>query len=284
MALILPPFRFAHSVDSLEGNTPQASAITGTTVTAAGSANADGTAVSVLSSLAFDVHYLVVGVGTAIGGSTLDTASLLDVLVDPAGGTSWASLIDDLVVGFSPATGAGTVGLSHYYHFPLYIPAGSSLGAQVRSADISHPYRVVFWAYGAPSRPDMWWCGQKVESLGINAASSKGTDITPGSTTATFSWTNVGATTAGRYGAIQFGQNGSDNTSAAIGYHAQIGIGSAKVPGTPTWYWSNGTTEVSARSGSGPVWCDIPEGTQLQVGACASGAAEVHDVALYGVY
>lgn len=284
MSLILPPFRFAHSVDSLEGNTPNGNNVTGTIVTAGGSANTDGTAVSVLSSLAFDVHYLVIGVGSALSGSAADTAALLDVLVDPAGGTSWGSLIDDLVVGFSAVTGAGTGGLAHYYHFPLYIPATSSLGAQVRSATLSHPFRVVFWAYGTPSRPDMWWCGQKVESLGISAASSKGTDITPGSTTATFTWTNVGATTSGRYGAIQFGENGSDSSATAISYHAQIGIGSAKVPGTPTWYWSNGTTEMSARSGFGPVWCDIPQGTQLQVGACASGVAEVHDVALYGVH
>jgi hypothetical protein len=131
----------------------------------------------------------------------------------------------------------------------------------------------------------MWWCGSKVESLGINAGSSKGTDITPGSSTGTLTFTDVGSTTSGRYGAIQFGQNGSDSSASAIGYYAQIGIGGARVPGTPTFYWANSTAETSGRTGFGqPIWCDIPEGTQLQVGACASGTAEVHDVALYGVF
>lgn len=57
MSLTLP---FANQVDNLTGTPPT------TTVGAnftAGANNADGTSVSVLSALAFDVHYLVVGIG-----------------------------------------------------------------------------------------------------------------------------------------------------------------------------------------------------------------------------
>jgi hypothetical protein len=281
--LILPPFAFANCTDNFSGSTPTNSN-SGTAVTAAAGANADGTAASLIAAVPHDIHYLVVGIGCVTAQSTTDTAALIDILVDPAGGTTWEACIDDLVCGFQAAM-AATLGYNHFYHFPIWIPSGTSLGAQVRCATGSVSFRVGVWAYGNPSRPDLWWCGSKVESLGITAASSKGTDITPGSSTATFSWTNVGATTSGRYGAIQFAQNGSDNNSTAIGYHAQIGVGSARVPGTPTFVWYNGTTEASVRHGHrGPIWCDIPEGTQLQVGACASGTAEVHDVALYGVY
>jgi hypothetical protein len=285
MSLILPPFAFAHCTDNYAGGTPPVGASPGTAVTAGGSANADGTQVSLIAALAHDVHYLVVGVGGASSPSAIDTAALLDILVDPAGGTTWASFIDDLVCGVNAALTAGTVGMPTYYHFPIWLPAGASLGAQVRCATLSHPFRVAIWAYGNPSRPESWWCGQRVESLGIDAANSKGTDITPGSTTATFTFTNVGSTTAARYGAIQFGMNGSDSVAAALGYYAQIGIGGARVPGTPTFYWANSTGEAASRSGhNGPIPCDIPAGTQLQVGACSSGSAEVHDVALYGVY
>jgi hypothetical protein len=283
MSLILPPFAFAHCTDNLSGLTPEVGIALGTSVTAAAGANADGTAVSVIAALTHDVHYLTIGIGSAVSTTSVDTAALMDILVDPAGGTTWAAFIDDLVCGFCPAMSSGSIGLSQYYHFPVWIKSGSSIGAQVRSATASHGLQVVIWAYGEPSRPDAWWCGHQVESLGINAASSKGTDITPGSSTATFSWTNVGSATSGRYGAIQFGQNGSDGISAAQSYHTQIGIGSARVPGTPTFNWGGNTTESSSRSGHGLVWCDIPEGTQMQVGACCSGAAEVYDVALYGV-
>jgi hypothetical protein len=283
MSLILPPFYFADCTDNFSGTTP-AAASPGATVTASASTNTDGTAASVIAAVGHDIHFLVVGIGNTSTTATVDSAALLDILVDPAGGTSWSSLIDDLVCGFSPILAAG-IGYSAYYMFPLFIKSGASIGAQVRCATGSQSFRVGCWVYGNPSRPEMWWCGSKVESLGINAASSKGTDITPGSTTATFTWTNVGSTTTGRYGAIQFGHNGSDNNATTIGYHAQIGIGSARVPGTPTFIWQNSTSENTARSGfCMPIWCDIPEGTQLQVGACASGTAEVHDVALYGVY
>lgn len=284
MALILPPFAFSNCTDNIAGATPVASQ-PGTAVTAAGSANTDGTQVSLLAAVAHDVHYIVIAVGNTSGTSAVDTAALLDILIDPAGGTTWAAFIDDLVIGFSGVLTGGTVGLTQHYHFPIYVPSGASLGAQVRSATASAAFRVGIWAYGNPSRPESWWCGQKVESVGIDAANSKGTDITPGSTTGTFTFTNVGSVTSARYGAIQFGQNGSDSVAAALAYHAQIGVGGARVPGTPTFAWTNSTGEVSARAGHyGPIWCDIPEGTQLQVGACSSGAAEVHDVALYGIY
>lgn len=285
MSLILPPFYFADCTDNFSGTTP-AGTNPGTTITASATPNTDGTAVSLIAAVAHDVHFLVVGIGGRSTTSTVDSASLLDILVDPAGGTSWSSMIDDLVAGFQPQLTSGSVGYMTYYMFPLFIKSGSSIGAQVRSATASQAVGLGVWVYGNPSRPDMWWCGSKVESLGITAASSKGTDITPGSTTATFTWTNVGATTSGRYGSIQFGQNGSDSSSTSnIGYHAQIGIGSARVPGTPTFVWQTSASENASREGfNQPIWCDIPEGTQLQVGACASGTAEVHDVALYGCY
>jgi len=285
MSLILPPFAFADCTDNLSGSTPPAGNAIGTSFTSGGSQHTDGTAVSVISALTHDVHYLVVSFGGVSGTATADTACLADILIDPAGGTSWTALINDLVIGFMPVLTGGQVGHQIYYYFPLWIPAGASLGVQSRCNVVSWQSRVCMWAYGNPSRPDMWWCGQGVESLGINAASSKGTDITPGSTTATFSWTNVGSPTSYRYGAIQFGQNGSDATATAIGYFAQIGVGGARLPGSPTFYWANDTSERSARTGCcNPIWCDIPAGTQMQVGACASGSAEVHDVALYGVY
>jgi hypothetical protein len=279
MSLILPPWYFANEVDNNTG-TPNASS-PGTSVTP-GTSNADGTAVSVLSGLSFDAHYLVVG----LSGFLVSTAAfycLLDVLADPAGGTSWGSFIDDLVCGMTVAQ-AATVGTELWYYFPVFIKSGTSLGVQARTShSAAGAGKVIMYAYGNPSRPEMWWCGQKVETLGVTAASSVGTNVTPGNSGAFGSWTTIGTSTQ-RYGAIQHAHNGTDSSSAALGYYWQIGAGSQQLPGSPTLYTCMGTGESGARSGHQLIHCDIPASTTLQLRATCSGTAEVHNCAIYGVY
>ncbi len=282
MGLILPPFGFAHTTSSLSGTPP--AALIGTNFTV-GANNADGTPVEVIADLTHDVHYLVLGIG-GVNVSAGNGQGLLDVLVDRAGGTSWSSWIDDLVCGHTGTPTAGAIGLTCWYHFPVWLPAGASLAVQCRTRHTANitTGRVVAHAYGNPSRPDMWWCGQGVESLGINAATSQGTDVTPGNTGAWGSWAAIGTSSA-RYGAVQFGLNGSSSAATAIGYYWQLGIGSAQLPGSPTGYSSATTTEVSARAGfNQPIWCDVPSGTEWQVRGTASGTAQVHNLAVYGVY
>jgi hypothetical protein len=275
-----PAFQF--EVDNLTG-TPPAPGSLGTNFTF-GASNADGTAVSVLSALAVECQYLVLGI-TGTGTSAEDNSALLDVLIDRAGGTSWSSFIDDLVCGFPHPASA----ISHapaWYHFPIRIPAGASIGVQARKngATAITTGRVVMWAYGRPKRPDMWWCGQGVESLGINASTSKGTSHTPGSSGAFSSYATIGTSTR-RYGALQLGINGSDSAMLARGYFWQLGVGSARLEGTPTIAYVGQTSEQCRRSGqTSPLWVDIAESTALQVRATCSGAAEAYDVAIYGVY
>lgn len=258
--------------------------LTGTNFTT-GVSNGDDATVTILSALAKDLCYVVVGfAGTS--ASTEDQNTLADIVIDRAGGTSWSSLIDDLVTGFCPTPTAGAIGMTSWYHFPLWIPAGASLGVRARhpSANTNTNSRCVIYGYGQPKRPDMWWCGQGVESVGINAASSKGTNHTPGNSSAFSAYATIG-TTARRFGAMQFGVNGSDSGMLARGYNWQLGIGGVQIPGTPTFYHSNNTTEQMQRVGfNHPLFVDIPAGTTIQCRATASGTAEVHNVAVYGCY
>ncbi len=283
MALILPgSCAFTFCVDNITAS--PTTFLTGTNFTT-GASNADDATVTVLSALAKDVCYLVVG----IAGTTAlaeDQNTLLDVLIDPAGGTAWASLIDDLVCGFCATPTLGALGMTAWYHFPIWIPSGASVGVRARhpSANTNTNSRVVVYAYGKPTRPDMWWCGQRVESLGINAGSSKGTNHTPGNSSAYSAYATIGTSTR-RYGAIQFGVNGSDGVMLGVGYNWQLGIGSAQMPGTPTFYLSANTNEQIARTGfNQPIWCDTPVSTTFQCRATCSGTAEIYNVALYGVY
>lgn len=283
MSLVVPSFYFANQVDNLTG-TP-AAALPGTNFTANAN-NADGTSVSILSALSFDVHYLIVTIG-GISANGANGQCLLDVLTDPAGGTSWGSFIDDLVCGFTPVPSAGITPIALRYYFPVFIKSGTSVGIRARTLHTSNitSGRCVMHAYGNPSNSDMWWCGSIIESLGINAASSSGTNVTPGNSGAFGSWTSVGTTTSAHYGAIQFGLNGTDGTAASLSYHWQFGYGSTQLPGSPTFYSSTTTNETTTRIGwNSPIWCSIPSGTQMQARATCSGTAETTNVAIYGVY
>lgn len=281
MGLLRPPWYFNDCTDNFTG-TP-VSSLCGTAV-APGVSNADGTAVSLLSALAHDVHLLVI----AFGGYALannNANALFDVLVDPAGGTSWTAFINDLLCGFTPVPATTNAGIQQYYYFPVYIKAGTSVGGRARTAPVGGPTnpRVAIWAFGNPSRPAMWWCGSAVESLGINAASSAGTTISPGGTGAAGTWTTIGTSTA-PYGAVQFGIQGPDGTATAKGGHWELGVGSTVVP-AHAHHTSCDTSENLTRTGTvGPIWCDRPSGTVWQMRGTLSGATENYNGAVYGVY
>lgn len=272
---------FVYQTDNLTG-TPSAS-VPGTNFTA-GANNADGTVVAVLgTAVANDIHLIQIGIG-GISISTGDSNALLDLLYDPAGGTAWQVLIADLVCGFTPIPVAAGSAISLWYTFPLYVKSGATFAVQARTAhtaDITTG-RVILSVSGLGRRQENWWCGTGVESIGINASSSKGTTITPGN--ASYSaFASVGSTTANRIRFLQFAVNGSDATAANFGYFFQCGRGGVKLP-FPTIYRSMTTTEVGQNTMVYPCWVDIPIGTQLQARAISNGAGEDFNVALYGVY
>jgi hypothetical protein len=230
------------------------------------------------------VHYIAVGFsGYTVSGSA--EYCLADILVDPAGGTAWRSFINDLLCGYSNTKANQQ---SCWYHFPIFIKSGNSIGCRVRTSHTvaaANP-RVVIYVMGNPSRPGQWWCGGTVETLGVTAATSTGTSVTPGNTGALGNWANIGAVTSGRYGAIQIGWNGTDATAAALLYHFEIGYNKMRLAGSPTTRLDVTTGELLTSLPNGPIWCDIPQGTQMQIRGTASGTAEVWagGLALYGVY
>lgn len=283
MGLLLPLFRFANEVDTMTGTPPASDP--GVTFTT-GAANVDGTAVTLLSALAFDCHYLVVGFsGTHV--STTDHNALADILADPGGGTSWTSIIDDLSMGMLARQGAEACAMSCWYHFPLFIAAGNSIGLRARSTVGGLTTgRCVVYAYGNPSKPELWWCGSKVETLGSVPSTSKGTAVTPGASGTFGSWTTIG-TSGARYGAYQIGISGNvDATPVAGTCYWQIGISSAQIPGTQTiWRTFGAGSGGHIAQPGGPSWCDIPTGTVLQLrNTFDTTGPEAINATIHGVY
>lgn len=117
---------------------------------------------------------------------------LLDIGIDPAGGTSYTPIISNLSVGNAPSL--AQAGAREFF-FPLRIPAGASVAARIRgSAATAGTVRVAVRFYGRPMAPEVLPVGLFTETFGADTANSRGTAITPGNA-ADGSWVSLGTTT-----------------------------------------------------------------------------------------
>ena len=283
MGLIRPPCYFTRVSSSLSG-TPSAT-IAGQALTANAN-DVDSAVTTVLSALAHDVHYLVL----QVGGFSVAGAGMvaMDVLIDTAGGTPGTLLIADLAVGYSPPQTAGSVTTSRSYHFPLYIPAGATVGVRQRTRHTANitTGRIIMHGYGDPSQPQAWWCGRGVETLGITGttgANSYGTSFTTPSGS-WGSWTTIGTSTRD-YGAVQFGCNGApDATSETLLY--EYGYGSNRLPCSPGVWADVDSSDRFADIGRNmrPIFCSVASGTVWQGRGYANGLNTDLHHAIYGVF
>jgi hypothetical protein len=254
----------------------------GDTVTA-GASNADGTAVTLLTALTHDIEYIRV-VARGFTTAAADTSTLADILFDPAGGTSWEVLIPQLLVGASLAS-TTQVPIPVYFDFPIWVPAGSSIGAQARNARPSTTAGgIMVHAYGGNKNPGSWWCGKHVTPIGINAAASKGQNHTPGNSNAYSAWADLGAALPADCGALQFAVEGTntDTTQNTATYRFEFGVASQKIG--PALHRTTNTTESGWSSSPGPIFKHLKAGTQLQVRGTCAATAETLDVAAYAVH
>ena len=163
----------------------------GTSV-APGASNAEGAWTQLFSgaTVANDVYgfYLNINGGASSASSK---PHLLDIGIDPAGGTSYTSIMNNLVCGDAPApTSQG----NRAHFFPLFIKAGSSIAARVQgTAATAGTIRIAMRLYGRLSRPEGYRVGTFTETIGAITASN-GVSFTPGSTGVWGSWTSVGTT------------------------------------------------------------------------------------------
>lgn len=116
---------------------------------------------------------------------------LLDVGVDPAGGTSYTAVISNIVCGSAgPITAAG----GHQFLFPLFIKAGSSVAVRIQgSHGTATASRVAARFFGQPSGQERMPVGGVAETIGA-ITGSLGVSFTPGNA-ADGSWVLLGATT-----------------------------------------------------------------------------------------
>lgn len=187
--------------------------------------NAFGSWVQLMNSAAVarDVFAILINVNSIAVSATAKDA-LVDIGVDPAGGTSYSTVIPELLASCASPYNVGAGGI--WYLFPLWIRAGSSIAARasVNNATVGTA-RVNCRVFGSPRDQRLIKVGTRVEAIGTNTAASAGTSITSG-TTSDGSWTSLGSTSRDAWW-WQLGMGVNDTTMTARAYHADVAVGNA---------------------------------------------------------
>jgi len=153
-----------------------------------GASNAEGSWTQIASALSADV----IGIALLIrGGSTSGQIKdqLLDVGVDPAGGTSYSAIVSNFAMGQSTVGQQAPIAA----YFPLFIPSGSTVAVRIQGSNsIAGTVAVSSKFYGQSSRPENLPVGTFSETIGTITGSA-GVGFTPGN--GSFgSWTSLGTT------------------------------------------------------------------------------------------
>lgn len=249
--------------------------------------NTMGTAVQVLSSanVAKDCFGITVNFNSN-GVSTAARDTICDIVVDPAGGTSWSVLLPQLLA--SSASGAfGAFGSGINYFFPIFIKAGSSVGcrASVNNATVG-TLRCALRVVGAPRDAREVTVGTRCVAVGVTAGTSTGTAVTPG-TTSEGSWTSLGTLAAGDQPWYwQYGMGVNNGTITAVAYSGDLGIGDAsnKAIVGEDRVWCGTTAEVFYDNGVQEAFYQAKGGDIVYGRLQASGTAITGlSMAAYGV-
>ncbi len=172
------------------------------------------------ATVANDVYGFYLYIGSAVI-SAATRPMVIDVGIDPAGGTSYTAIVSDFIVG--NCSGTTSQGVREYF-FPLFIKAGSSVAirAQCGSA-ATNAIRVAMRLYGQLSRPEAFRVGTFAETVGT-VTNTLGSSFTPGSSGAWGSWASVGTTAKDLFW-FQLGYQINNATIAAEVTDIELAVG-----------------------------------------------------------
>lgn len=252
----------------------------GVTVTASATANTMGSWVELIASTSFDSTKVFVMLLDSFS-TAVNSNILVDIGVGAAG--SEAVVIPTLLGGGAAPLNSG---MGVQYMFKLAVPAGSRIAARAQAATASRTVLVNLGIQGGPKIPGEW-VGSRVTAYGINAASSTGTAVTPGSTPSWGSATQLSSSTANNIKQLQMGVDfGGDLTGSGRRYLTRIGVGASPgwiVEGIP--FTENANEQMYPHAANwllSQMDLSIPAGSDLRIAVMGQGT-EARNMALYGV-
>lgn len=252
----------------------------GTTLTADTTANTMGSDTALLAGLAHDCwgFFLMF----TLGNTDLTVRrQMTDIRIDPAAGvgnagSSWSTLISNLYTN-SPASTTG--GNGYCYYFPLFLPAGTAIGARIQdTASGGATTKCFIRAIGQPTRPDLVKVGTKVQTIGDTAASTSGVSFTPGND-AVGSWSASMGTLTNDAWWWQVGVGTNDTSMTQSFYRIDVGVDATSkyVVIQDLTYQVVGSTELAAKQAYGANGLPIrhtPAGTDVYVRGASGGTPD----------
>lgn len=157
-----------------------------------GASNVEGTYTQIASSANISEDCFLLYLRVSDGATSANIKShLLDIGVDPAGGSSYTAIINNIVCG---ACGAiTTTGGGVQFLFPFFIRSGSSVAVRIQGSNATAgTVRVGARFYGKPTKPEQTLVGSFSETIGT-ITNSQGVTFTPGNA-ADGTWTSLGTT------------------------------------------------------------------------------------------
>jgi hypothetical protein len=254
----------------------------GTLLTASATIHTLGTKVELFASTSFDTYWVDIYVhDSAVTNGATD--QLMNVYV--GADTQEQLLIPNLQTGWARQIGGG-ISYGRTYSFPLRIPAGSRITADLQALVASDIVRVLMVLFGGD--PILHWTGTKVETIGMVTSVSRGTLVTVG-TTAEGALTRLGAsdgaaTLAHDWGFVLAETGSTDSSQPATQDHLDLGTSVAVISGLEDFRSTWPATE-DMTSSEGGRFCYVPAGTVLhaRIQALDNGNTQ-RTVMAHGVY
>ena len=249
----------------------------GTQVTAGNGAY--GTMTQIVAATPYDASWMIVTWGGLANNTYAQYQAICNIAIGPSG--SEKIIARDLMAQVYKSTGGNQ--LIWNYSFPINIPKGTRLSAQVCEGGGSDQFGVQFnLGDGAFTQTD--GCGG-VDSMGINIPSSKGTAISSG-TQVMGSWVQMIAATARDYIGLMIGVDTQNGSIWGDSYWYDIGIGPSGSEQVIIPKFATGGNPVGYMPGSSafmPV--QVPAGSRLAA-RCMNynGNSTGSSISLYGIY
>lgn len=239
--------------------------------------NTMGSYAQVLSAanVANDVVWVEVSANSN-GVSTAARDTIMDIGVDPAGGTAYNVLIPQILVSQAGPALQQQGGVGINYCFPLYITAGSTVAARasVNNATVG-TLRVRMRITGMPKDHRNMIVGTRCVAIGITAGSSTGVSVTSGAASEG-TWTSLGTVAAGDNPWFwQYGVGINQGTTTAVGVSGDLSIGNAsnKVIVMEDRTWNGTVSENWTDDGARPSWYQAAAGDTVYGRLQCSGTA-----------
>jgi len=219
MSLLAPiPNQFNGRITNMTG---QPLTTQGTTITPGN--NTYPAYTEILANTAYDTFYIQISVH-AVGSAAKSTSIIVKIGIDHSGATTYTDVeITHLLATMAGLRGQGGI----YYRFPLYIPANSALAASasINNATVGTA-EIGVTLFGKPSKPELVRAGAYIDTFGAVTASSKGTDITPG-TASESAWLALGTNITRNYWWWQGGCGITNTVATNIPYTLDVGVGTS---------------------------------------------------------